>query len=84
MKSSINDDTIEIELSTDSESNLRTGNQSEAQDASNPLNVAHELFEKKTKESEQETSKKQEKANKVAEGGGAFSSKPTEYTGKKQ
>ena len=41
------------------------------------------MSESEAKELEQKASKWQEKAKKVAEGGGANSCKPTEYTGKK-
>ena len=76
-------DIIEIESSTDSESNLNTENQSEAEDANDSLNVTNETSENEAKESEQETSKGQEKTKNVPEGGGATSSKATEYTEKK-
>ena len=74
LNSSNDGDIIEVESSTDSESNLNIENQSEAEDANDLLNVT---------ESEQETSKGQEKAQNVPEGGGATSSKATEYTEKK-
>ena len=69
-------DIIEIESSTDCESNLNTENL-------NTLNVANETSENEAKESEQETSKRQEQAQNLPEGGGATSSKATEYTEKK-
>ena len=84
LNSSDDGDIIEIESSTDSESNLITENQSEAEDASDSLNVTNETPENEAKESEQETSKGQEKAQNVPEGGGATSSKATEYTEKNQ
>ena len=84
MNSSDDGDIIEIESSTDSESNLNTENQSEAEDANDSLNVTNEASENEAKESEQETSKGQEKAQNVPEGGGAISSKATEYTKKNQ
>ena len=83
MNSSDDGDIIEIESSTDSESNLITENQSEAEDASDSLKVTNETPENEAKESEQETSKGKEKAQNVPEGGGATSSKATEYTEKK-
>ena len=83
LNSSDDGDIIEIESSTDSESNLNTENQSEAEDANDSLNVTNETPENEAKESEQEISKGQEKAQKVPEGGGATSSKATEYTEKK-
>ena len=82
--SSDDGDIIEIESSTDSESNLNKENQSEAQDANDSLIVTNETSENEAKKSEQETSKGQEKAQNVPEGGGAISSKATEYTEKKQ
>ena len=48
------------------------------------LNVTNDTSENEAKESDQETSKWQEEAQNFAEGGGATSSKHTEYTGKKQ
>ena len=57
LNSSHDDDIIEIESSTDSESNLNKENQSEAEDASNSLNVTNDTSENEAKESEQETSK---------------------------
>ena len=83
LNSSDDGDIIEIESSTDSESNLITENQSEAEDASDSLNVTNETPENEAKESEQETSKAQEKAHNVPKGGGATSSKAIEYTEKK-
>ena len=83
LNSSDDGDIIEIESSTDSESNLNTENQSGAEDANDSLNVTNETSENEAKESEQENSKGQEKAQNVPEGGGATSSKATEYTGKK-
>ena len=82
MNSSNDDEVIEIESSTDLEGNLNTENQSEAEDANNLLIVTNDTSENEAKESEQETSKGKEKANNVAEGGCAASSKPTEYTEK--
>ena len=76
-------DIIELESSTDSESNLNTENHSEAEDANDSLNVTNETSENEAKESEQETCEGQEKAQNVPEGGGATSSKATEYTEKK-
>ena len=84
MNSSDDCDIIEIESSTDSESNLNTENQSEAEDANDSLNVTNQTSENEAKESEQETSKGQKKAQNVPEGGGATSSKATEYTEKNQ
>ena len=83
LNSSDDGDIIEIESSTDSESNLITDNQSGAEDANDSLNVINETSEKEAKESEQETSKGQEKAQNVPEGGGDTSSKAREYTEKK-
>ena len=83
LNSSDDGDIIEIESSTDSESNLNTENQSEAKDANDSLNVTNETSENEAKESEQENSKGQKKAQNVPEGGGATSSKATEYTEKK-
>ena len=57
LNSSDDDDMIKIESSTDSESNLNTENQSEAEDANDSLNVTNETSESEAKESEQETSK---------------------------
>ena len=84
LNSSDDGDIIEIESSTDSESNLNTENQSEAEDANDSLNVTNETSEIEAKESEQETSKRQEKAQNVPEGGGATPSKATEYAEKNQ
>ena len=83
MNSSDNDDIIEIESCTDIECNLNTENQSEAEDANDSPNVTDDTSESEVNESEQETSKGQEKAKNVAEVGGATSSKPTEYIRKK-
>ena len=83
LNSSDDGDIIEIESSTGSESNLNTENQSEAEDANDSLNVTNETSENKAKESEQETSKGQEKAQNVPKGGAATSSKAAEYTEKK-
>ena len=83
LNSSDDGDIIEIESLADSENNLNTENQSEAEDANDSLNVTNETSENEAKESEQETSKGQEKAH-VPEGGGATSSKVTEYTEKNQ
>ena len=83
LNSSEDGDIIEIESSTDSESNLNTENQSEAEDANDSLNVTNETSENEAKESEQDFSKGQEKAQNVPEGGGATSSKAAEYTDKK-
>ena len=83
LNSSDDSDIIGIESSTDSESNLNTENQSEAEDANVSLNVTNETSENEAKESEQETSKGQEKAENVPERGGATSSKATEYIEKK-
>ena len=79
MNSSDDGDIIEIE-SSDSESNLSAENQSEAEDANDSLIVRNETSENEAKESEQETSKGQEEAQNVPEGGGASLSKATEYT----
>ena len=84
LKSSDHGDIIEIESSTDSEGNLNTENQSEAEDANDSLNVTNETSEKEAKESAQETSKGQEKAQNVPEGGSVSSLKATEYTEKNQ
>ena len=67
-------DIIEIESSTDTESNLNTENQSEAEDDFDSLNVTNDTTENEAKESEQETSEGQDKAQNVAEKGGASSS----------
>ena len=83
LNSSDDGDIIETESSTDSESNVNTENQSEAEDANDSLNVTNETSENEAKESEQETSKGQEEAQNVPEGGGATSSKATKYTEKK-
>ena len=83
LNSSDDGDIIQIESSTDSESNLNTKNQSEAEDANDSLNITNETSEKEAKELEQEPSKGQEKAQIVPEGGGATSSKAAEYTEKK-
>ena len=83
MTSSDDGDIIEIESSRDTESILNTESQSEPEDDIDSLNIRKDTSENEAKESEQETSKGQEKAQNVAEGGGATSSKPTEYTGKK-
>ena len=77
--SSNDGDIIEIESSTDTESN-----QSEAEDAIDSQTATNDTSENEAKESEQETSKGKEEAQNVAEGGDATSSKPTEYNGKKQ
>ena len=76
MNSSDDGDIIEIE-SSDSESNLNAENQSEAEDANDSLIVRNETSENEAKESEQETSKGQEEAQNVPEGGGATLSKAT-------
>ena len=81
MNSSDDGDIIEIESSTDSESNLNKENQSEAEDANDSLNVTIETSENEA--TEQETPKGQEKAQNVPEGGAATLSKATEYTEKK-
>ena len=83
MNSSDDDDIIELESSTDSESNLNTENQSEAEDANDSLIATNDTSENEAKESEQETSKGQERAKNVAKGGSATSWKPTEYIRKK-
>ena len=77
MNISDDDDIIEIESPTDSKSILNTENQSEAEDANDSLNVTNDTCENEARESEQETSKGQQKAANVAEGGGATSSKTT-------
>ena len=82
LNSSDDGDIIEIESSTHSESNQNTENQPEAEDANDSLNVTIEASENESKESEQETCKGQEKAQNVPEGGGATSSKATEYNKK--
>ena len=83
MNSSDDGDIIEIDSSTDSESHLNTEKKSEAEDANDSLNVTNEKSQNEAKESEQETSKGQGKAQNIPEGGGATSSKATEYTEKK-
>ena len=83
MNSSDDDDIIETELSTDSETNLNTENQFGAEDANNSRNVTNDTSENEAKGAEQETSLVQEKANKIAEWGGEISLNPTEYTAKK-
>ena len=60
--SSDDGDIIEIESSTDSEIKLNTETQSEAEDANESINVTNVMSESEVKESEQETSKGQEKA----------------------
>ena len=82
MNSSDDDDIFEIESPTDNKRILNTQNQSQTEDANDSLNVTNDTCENEAKESEQETSKGQQKAVNVAEGGGATSSKTTEYTGK--
>ena len=67
---------IELYSITDSESNSNLKNQSEAEIANKLLNVTNATSENEAKESVQQTSKGQEKANKIADGGGATSSKP--------
>ena len=69
LNSSDDGDIIEIESSTDSESNLNTENQSEAEDANDSLKFTNGTSENEAKESEQETSKGQEKAENVPGGG---------------
>ena len=49
MNSSDDDDTIEKASSTDSESNLNTENQSEAEDANDSLNVRNDTSENEAK-----------------------------------
>ena len=71
MNSSDDDDVIEIESFTDSESNLKAENQSEAEDANDSINVTNDTSDNQTKESEQETFKGHEKAKNVAEAGDA-------------
>ena len=83
LNSSDDGDIIEIESSTDTESNPNTENESETEDYIDSLNVTNGTSENEAKESERETSKRQEKAQNVAVGGYATSSKPTDYTGKK-
>ena len=83
LDSSEDDDKIEIESSTDSESNLNSENHSEAENINNSLNLTNDTVENETKESEQETHKEQEKANKVAEGRGESSSEPKKKPGRK-
>ena len=51
LNSSDDGDIIEIESSTDSESNLNTENQSEAEDANDSINVTKETSENEAKES---------------------------------
>ena len=81
LNSSSDNDIHEIESSTDIESNLNPENQSDAEDANDSLYFTNDTSENEAKESERETSKGQEKANKVAEGGGTNSSKLKEYAG---
>ena len=69
LNSSGDDDIIENELFTNSESNVNSENQSEAEIANNLLNVTNDTSENESKESEHQTSKGKEKANNVAEGG---------------
>ena len=83
MDSSEDDDIIEIEPSTESENNLNSENQSEAESVNNSLNLTNDRVENETIESEQETRKGQEKANKVAEGRSESSSEPKEKAGRK-
>ena len=83
MNSSDDGGITETESSTDTEGNLKTGNQSEAGDNIDSLNNTNDTSENEAKESEQETSKGQEKTQNVAEGGGATSSNPIKYTEKK-
>ena len=77
LNSSEDDDIIEIESPTDSKSILNTEDQSEAEDANDSLNVTNDTCENEARESEQETSRGQQKAANVAEGGDATSSKTT-------
>ena len=84
LNSSDDCDIIEIESSTDAESNLNTENQSEAEDDIDSLSVTNDSSENEAKESEQQTSKGQKKARNVAKGGGETPSKPTEYNEKKR
>ena len=82
MNSSDDDDIIETESSTEGEVIQNRENHAEVEDANDSLIVTNDKSESEAKESEQETSTGQEKANKVADGVGATSSKPTKYTGK--
>ena len=59
LNSSDDSDLIEIESSADTESNLNTENQSEAEDDIDSLNVTSDTSENEAKESEQETSEGQ-------------------------
>ena len=52
LKSSDDDDIIKIESSTDSESNLTTENQSEAEDVNSSLSFTNAWYENEAKESE--------------------------------
>ena len=82
--SSDDGDINKIESSAVIESNPNTENQSEAEDDIGSINVTNDTSENEAKESEHKTSKGQEKAQIVAEGGGGTSSKHTEYTVKNQ
>ena len=57
LNNSDNDDINEIQSSTDSESNLNTETQSEAEVANDSLNVTNDTSDNEAKESEQQTSK---------------------------
>ena len=83
LNKSDDDDIIEMDSSTDSETDLNYVIQSEVEISNNSLNVTNDTFESEANESEQETSKEQEKATEVAEEGSETSSKTKKYAGKK-
>ena len=70
MDSSDNDDMFEIESSTDSEGNLNSEKQSKAENSNNSPIVTIDISENEANESEQETLKGYEQANKVSEESG--------------
>ena len=70
MDSSDNDDMFEIESSTDSEGNLNSEKQSKAENSNNSPIVTIDISENEAIESEQETLKGYEQANKVSEESG--------------
>ena len=69
MNSPGDDDIIENELFTNSESNVNSENQSEAEIDNSLLNVTNDTSENESKESEHQNSKEKEKANNVVGGG---------------
>ena len=65
MNSSDDDDILGIESTADSEGNLNTKNQSEGRYSKDSLIFTNEKSQNDSNESEQETSKEQEKLNKI-------------------